>query len=446
MDKIFNPKSIAVIGVSKSKDKVGRVIFENLKKTFKGKLYCINPHEKSISGKKCYTSVLNVKEKIDMAVIAIPALKVIDVVKECNKKGIKSVVIITAGFSEIGKNNLELELKDYLDKNNMIAVGPNCLGILDNYSNVDTLFAYTDKLKRPKKGNLSFISQSGAAGCAILDMLSNNNTGISKFVSYGNAVNVDESDYLKYLSKDKNTKVICVYLEAVEDGKKFMKISRKVSKKKPIVLLKGGKFKESEEATLSHTGSMAGSSEVYSAAFKQSGIIEVNSIREMFDTAKLLEKKKKPKGNKIQIITNGGGYGIITTDNVLKNNLKLSNIRNKEKIKKKLLPIAVVKNPIDLTGSANDEHYKIAIENSLKDKDVDILVVILLPQLPSISKNIVNIFSNMNKLTKKPFVVIMTGGESNKIYKEKLEEKDIPVYDLPNDAINSIKNLIKYNQ
>ena len=289
LNNFFKPKSVAIIGASRKRGKVGNVIVENLLHSkFKGKIYPVNPKAKKILNLKCYSSVLKIKKKIDLAVIAIPALFVLESIKECSKKGIKDVLILTSGFSEIGNKQLENNLKDYLTKNKIRCIGVNCLGILDSHSGLDTIFLPRNKLKRPEAGNISFVSQSGAVGSAILDLAAFNKHKFAKFISYGNATTIDETDILEYLANDKDTKVICLYLEGIKNGKKFIKVLKEVTKKKPIIAIKGGTSEQGSKAALSHTGSLAGDSKVYTGIFKQLNIIQAETLEDMLDYAYIL--------------------------------------------------------------------------------------------------------------------------------------------------------------
>ena len=381
-----------------------------------------------------------------MVVIAVPAKKVLDIIKDCGKKKIKNVVVISSGFKEIGNEKLEIQLKELINKFKINLLGPNCLGVFDAYTKLDTLFLPRYRLKRPNPGGISFISQSGAIGSAILDLATAENYGIAKFVSYGNAATIDESDLLEYLGNDKETKVICMYLEGVKNGKKFVEVAKKVSKIKPIIAIKGGLTEEGNKATLSNTGSLAGTEEVYYGAFKQSNIVIANSLHEMFNCAKILEKSVIPKGNKIQIITNGGGYGILCTDAIVKNNLKLAELSKETfgKLKKLMPELVIVGNPMDLIGDATTERYQIAIENCLNDKNVDILLVNLLYQTPLISTDVIDIITELNDLKKKPIIVVSTGGEFTELLKKNLEGNNIPCYTFPEEAVTSIKALTDY--
>ncbi len=447
LDKFFKAKSVAIVGVSKDPKKVGHVIFRNLlDANFRGNLYLVNPNAYEILNRHAYKSLNEIKDEVELAVIAVPAKKVLDVVKDCGKKNIKNVVIITSGFKEIGNSKLEGQLKDLINKFKINMIGVNCLGVFDASTKLDTLFLPRYRLRRPSPGGISFVSQSGAIGSAILDLATTENYGIAKFVSYGNATTIDEADILEYLGRDKETKVICLYIEGVNDGNKFLEIAKKVSKIKPIIAIKGGLTQGGNKATLSHTGSLAGTEEVYYGAFKQSGIITAHSLRQMFDYAKILEKSILPTGDRVQIITNGGGYGILSTDAVVKNNLKMAELSKDtvKKLKKVMSPLVVVDNPMDLIGDATTERYQIAIEACLSDKNIDILLVNLLYQTPLISTDVVDIITELNDLKKKPIIVVSTGGEFTDILKKSLENNNLPCYMFPEEAVNAIKALTDY--
>ena len=442
MQNFFTPKSIAVIGVSKNPKKVGSIILSNLLQSYKKKIIPINPKQKKIQGQKAYSSVLDYKGKIDLAVIAVPAQFVIQVIEQCGKKGIKNVIIVSSGFREIGNERLEHELYKSLEKNKIKCIGPNCLGVYDAHSGLDSLFLPISQMKRPKAGNISFISQSGALGSALVDLAAYEDFGFAKFVSYGNATNLGETELLEYLSKDKQTKIICMYIEAIKNGKKFMKVAKQT--KKPIIVIKGGRSEKGSKATVSHTGSLAGSYEVYKGAFKQSNVIIVDSLAEMFHVAKLFDKLSTPKGKRVQVITNGGGYGIITTDAIEENQIPLADLSSKTtKRLTALFPkICSINNPMDLVGDATNERYRIAIDACMRDPKIDILLIILLPQTPLISKSVIKELVKFQN--KKPMAFIVTGGERTKPFVKEMEKHNLAVFQYPSEAVKALKKFISW--
>tara|TARA_Y100000310_G_scaffold340209_1_gene435213 strand:+ start:3331 stop:4725 length:1395 start_codon:yes stop_codon:yes gene_type:complete len=447
LNNFFKPKTIVVIGVSRNPNKVGHVIFKNiLDGNFNGEVIPVNPKISQILHFKVYPSVSRIKKHIDLAIIAVPAKLVLNIVKQCNKKNIKDLLIISSGFGEVGNTILEQQLKELLNKNKIRAIGVNCLGILDSHNSLDTLFIPRYRLKRPSPGSISFVCQSGAVGAAILDIATEQGHKFSKFISYGNATNIDESDLLEYLSKDENTKVICLYVEGIKNGEKFYKTIKKVSKIKPIIALKGGLTKEGSEATISHTGALAGKKEVYFGIFKQAGVIRASTLEEMFNLASLVEKEIKFCGNRIQIITNGGGYGIISTDNIsTSKNIKLASLSSTTVKKlKKLLPSVNIRNPLDLMGDATTDRYRIALESCIKDKNIDAILLIALYQTPLITTDIVEVISEFHRETLKPIIVISTGAEFTENLSESLEENNIPTFEFPENAISSIDKLMWY--
>ncbi len=445
----FRAKRVAVIGASREEGKVGNVVFKNfLEPAFKGEVFPINPKATEILGFACYKSVQKVPGKIDLAVIAVPAPAVPGILKDCYKKGIKDVVLITAGFKEVGNVRMEKKLQDALKKYNIRCIGPNCLGVFDTTSGVDTLFLPQDRLKRPKKGVISFISQSGALGSAILDLAAEESYGFAKFVSYGNAANIDEADLIEYFGSDPETKVICVYIEGVHDGQKFLQTAKKVAGKKPVIIIKGGLTEAGKKATMSHTGSLAGAAQVYLGAFKQAGLITAHTLEEVFDYMKVFEKlAMKPKGRRIQVITNGGGYGILSVDAIEEQGLKLAAMSSatQKSLKKQLPPIAVVHNPIDLLGDATAERYKLALDACIKDANIDIIVCVVLSQTPGVNLDEVRaiVVDAVNK-SSKPIVAVTTGSTSTELFKKALEAEGVAMFTFPANAIKALKQYVTY--
>ena len=417
-------------------------------KGFGGAIYPVNPHEKEVLGLKCYKSVARIPKKVDCAVVAVPAKYVPQVMKDCGKKGVRGAIIISGGFSEVGNSKLEEEVRRIAAKHEIAVIGPNCLGVYDSYSMVDTLFNPRYKMERPRKGGISFISQSGAVGAVVMDWAGAEGFGVSKFISYGNALNIDEVDLLKYLGKDKTTKVICMYLEGTRRGKDFVKAAKKVSCSKPIVGIKAGKSAEGAKAVASHTGSLAGSARVWEAAFRQAGVVEATSMPEVFNYARVFAEQPLPKGNRVGIITNGGGFGVLATDACVANGLLVDPLSKKTaaEIRKKVPDYAVVKNPVDLVGDADFHRYEAAINAMLKDNSIDSILCIVLFQTADIDSNVISVISEASDLAKKPIVCCAAGGEYSRLHSQLLEEAGVPTFSSLKAAADTLAAITYYDK
>jgi len=445
LDPFFNPKSIAVIGASRTPEKLGHVILENLKLSFKGNIYPINPNTEEILGFKSYPSVLDVKEPIDHAIIVIPAEMVSKAISECIKKKIKVATIISSGFSEIGEKERELELKRLSKGGKIRLLGPNGMGIFKK--NLDMLFHPRSRLKRPPDGYIAFITQSGAFGSILLDILAYEGVGISKFISLGNKVDVDETELMEYLGNDTETRCIAMYVETITDGLKFIKTAKEVVKKKAVVVFKAGKTEKGRDAVVSHTGALAGPAEIYSAAFKQAGVIEAKTSEELFDLSKALANQPILKDNRICVVTDGGGFGIVATDAAIQNGLEMPSLSDESlrNLKGFLPPYASTKNPIDLTGDATDERYQKTLGIVLKDKNIAGAVVIVLMQIPTLTDGIVDVLREC-KVYGKPIAVCSAGGGYVLDRNKKLESYGIPVYPTPERAVKALASLYEYGK
>ncbi|MBI4148439.1 CoA-binding protein [Candidatus Woesearchaeota archaeon] len=439
LDTFFQAKSIAVIGASREPGKIGHTIVKNLVSGgYTGKIYPVNPNATDILGRKCYPSLSAVQEPVELAVICVPAAIIFPVVKNVIKKKVNAVIVITSGFKEIGNHRDEMKLARMFKKAKIPCIGPNCLGVFDAHTKLDTLFLPIERLKRPQAGTISFISQSGALGSAMLDLAAAAGLGFAKFVSYGNAADVNENHLLDYLDADEQTRVICLYIEGLADGKEFMRVARKV--RKPVVVIKGGHSAQGSKAALSHTGSIAGESGIYSGAFKQTGLIEVDDLEDMFGIAHVFEKLAvTPRGKRVQIITNGGGHGIVTTDAVAANHLLFAELSaNSNQVLKKNLPaICSIANPLDIVGDATAERFILAVSTCLKDPKVDALVVNILPQTPTVDHDkAAQALQKMN--ITKPVVLVTTGGEFAARVTRKYEAIGLPVYQYPSQAVKAL--------
>ncbi|MEM3154557.1 MAG: CoA-binding protein [Candidatus Woesearchaeota archaeon] len=443
LDPFFHAKSIAIIGASREPGKVGNTILKQLMgRDFR--LYPVNPNADEILGLKCYANVIQIPSKVELAVIATPAATVPAILDQCGKKEIKHVVIISAGFKEIGNMKLEKELQDKLKGNNITCIGPNCLGIFDAHTHMDMLFLPKERLQRPKPGVISFISQSGATGSAVLDLAAYENYGFAKFISYGNAANVDESDLLEYLSKDPDTKVICMYIEGAHNGRKFLETAKKC--KKPIIIVKGGVTEAGSKAAKSHTGALAGSAEIYYGAFKQANIVIAHKLEELFEFAKLFEKVKvRAAGERVHVITNGGGYGILTADAITYYGLKLAQAGKKIKdLQKVFPPTVIVDNPTDVLGDATVERYKLVLEAALKDITNDSIVMTVLTQTPLLDESLVRVIRDINAKAHKPIILVITGSEYSQKMKKQFEAAGLACFTFPENAVRALAAYTHY--
>ncbi len=444
----FNPKNVAVIGANRAPNKVGHTIFRNMMESFKGNVYPVNPNAEELLGRKAFKSVLNIPGKIDMAIIAVPATIVPKVMEECGKKRVKGVIVISSGFGEIGNTKQENKLKEIAKKHKMSLIGPNCLGVFDPYTGVDTLFLSKYKLSRPDEGKISFISQSGALGASVLDWMADEGLGFSKFISYGNAADIDDAELLEFVGNDSKTKVIVMYLEGTKNGKRLMEVAKQVTKKKPIIIIKSGRTENGSKAVSSHTGSLAGGDNVYDAVFKQVGMIRAKSVMEAMDYAKAFVEQPLPKGKNVLIITNGGGSGVMATDCVIQQGLELPEINNKNALilASKLPPYAAVHNPLDLVGDADTRRYQYALEFAEKTDNIDAVLCIVLFQTANLDPDVVDTITEFSNLNKKPIMVCALGGDYTKVNTRSLEKAGIPCHKSVSSSAKTLAAMYKYSK
>lgn len=448
MDAFFHPQTAVVIGASNTKGTVGYTIFQNMKKAEIKKAIPVNPRHKTVQGKKSYASITEVDEHIDLAVIAVPSKAVPQALEECMAKKTKAAIIISAGFSEVGERKNTQKIGELIRKNpGTLVMGPNCVGVLNAHNGVDTTFFERTRSTEPKKGTLAFISQSGALGSMILDWVGTQRIGVSKFASYGNAMGVDEADLIEYFGNDRETKVITVYIEGAKHGRKFYTVAKKVSRKKPIIVLKGGKHEQTRAAAASHTGSLAGASKVYEAVFSQAGIIQADDLLDLFSMAKLMEQEPLPKGKRVQIITNGGGFGIIAADQVIAGGLGLAKLSRKTVRKLKTrMPRAIISNPIDLLGDADHKMYDAAIRACMDDKNVDIIVTLFLFTLPTLDAGKLALVKKPKTRITKPVIAIAVGSEYTKKYLKKIEKAGFTTFNYPSVAARALRGMALYSE
>lgn len=450
LEPLVHPKSVAIIGASYDAEKVGHIILRNyIHSGFSGKLYPININAKdNLLGLKVYKNISDVKQKIDLAVIATPASTVPKLIEDCGKANVKGVVVISSGFAEVGNFDLQKQLIENANKYNLAVIGPNCLGVMDLRSKTDTMYLPSFKLDKPIMGNVGFISQSGAIGSVVLDLIDHEGFGLSSFISYGNADVVDESDILNYLVNDKETKLIIFYLEGVKNGKRFIETVKKFGLKKPIIILKAGITSQGAVAAHSHTASLAGNAEVYNSIFNQYGLIIAEDLYDLLYFAKIFETEPLCINNKVGIITNGGGAGVLVTDALYKNGLELANLTKEslQELKKVMPSIVNITIPLDIGGDADRTRFGNAINIVSNDANVDLIVLIVLFQTPGADSSVVSEIINIKNKINKPLIVISIGGGYTLAHRAMLENSNIPVYDSPTSAAKSLKALIDYSK
>ena len=384
LDKIMKPKSIAVVGASTKELTIGSDIMKRLQEyNFNGKIYPVNPKGGIIEGLQAYTSVLEIPGEVDLAIIVVNAKFVLSTIDQCHEKGIKGLCIITAGFKETGAEGAESE-KQLLAKvreYGMRCVGPNCLGVVNTHPDIRMDGCFAESL--PERGNIGFVSQSGALGGGILNILKDLNLGFAQFISIGNQADVNAETALEYWENEADVEQILLYMESIQNPANFRKLASRISRKKPILALKAGRSAAGASAASSHTGSLAGADKAANALLAQSGVIREYSLKDLFATAKVFANCPIPKGNRVAIITNSGGPGIMATDAVCEHGMQMAKISDatKEKLRSFLPSAASVKNPIDMIASAPIEHYQQTLETVIADENVDMIITIYLPFL-----------------------------------------------------------------
>ncbi len=444
LSSIFEPKSIAVVGASNNVKKWGGRIFKNISGSFKGPVYPVNPKEETIQGATSYPSVLDIPGDVEMAVVAVPAPSVIPVVEECGKKDVKGLVVITAGFGETGGEGKELEKKlvAVVTKYGMRMIGPNTLGIVNEPMSLNA--SVIGRLPQP--GPISFITQSGTLGLALAEWTIDMGLGLCKIISTGNKANTDDIDLIEYLNNDPSTGVIAMYVEGINRGKEFMEAARRI--KKPIIAIKTGRSKRGARAVFSHTGSIAGSDEIFSAAFRQAGILRVDSIDDVFDAALAFSCQPLPKGNNVAILSNGGGASIVATDACETRGINITDLTDetREKIKKAIPEFASSSNPIDTAGMSSHQVYLDVINALLLDPNVDALIVIYVHTLMSSAIPPAEAVIELKNKTQKPIITCWMGGAGKEEGVEILKSGCMPNYSVPERAVKALYALIRHRE
>jgi len=448
----FNPKTIAVIGASATKGKVGNTVFNNiLNSGYNGKIFPINPNADKINDIPCFRSILDVKDIIDIAIFVIPSKFVNKAAEECGKKKVKGLIVISAGFKEIGGEGVEREeeLKKIGKKYNMRILGPNCLGFIG--LNYNGSFA----AETPKKGGIAMISQSGAMLTAMMDASMLFPYGFSCNISLGNKADLGAVDFIEYLADDKDTKVILCYLESIKDGDRFLEVLPKATRKKPIVILKSGISEAGARAASSHTGALAGADLAYDLAFGKCGVIRAKTIEDLFDYGEIFLYQPIPKKNSFAIITNAGGPGIVATDAFERESLKFSSFSEPilHALREKLPIEAAIFNPIDIVGDAAPDRYEFTLNTvfglngkaNSNDITTEGALIIVTPQAQTNPSEVARLIYNISSkyLTEKPIVCSFIGGKNISEGRDYLKQNHIPCYNFPDRAAHSLKTLLK---
>ena len=451
LEKVFYPQSVAIAGATKVPGTVPYDIVLNILKTdYQGIVYPVSPREKYIAGVKAYKYIIDIPDPVDLAIIVFQSSVCHLAMEQCGQKGIKAAVVISAGFKEVGPDGLERErrLVEIANKYDISFIGPNCLGVIntDPVSMLNASFAR----KMPEEGSIGFLSQSGALCTAVLDYARAKHIGFSKFVSFGNKADVSEIDLLYYMGEDPKTKVILMYLEEISEGRALMKAAQDIIRQtgKPILAIKSGRTSEGASAAASHTGSLAGSDEIVDAAFRQAGILRCGNIEEMFNKAIAFAYQPLPKGNRVAIITNAGGPGVLTTDAAIHEGLALARFSDEttDIFKKHLPATANVKNPVDVIGDARADRYNIAVSAAMKDDGVDGAFVILTPQSMTDINTIASEVVTVARQFDKPIYTSFMGEADVASGIDILQRNKIPHYILPESMCKSFATAFHFRE
>ena len=446
LENFFSPQSVAIVGASQKKGKVGYEILTNMiGGGYKGTIFPVNHKAESIEGLKCYQDLESIGEVPDLVIIIVPANVVLSIMKQCVTIGAKSVIIITAGFKEVGEKGRELEqqIVQTARQAGIRFIGPNCLGVISTANKLNASFGGD----LPQEGSTGYISQSGALLAAILDMANEHGIGFSKLVSIGNKADFDELDIIKALGDDEDTKVIAGYLESITDGDVFVREAEVISQNKPILLIKSGGTSAGAKAASSHTGSLAGGETAYECVFERAGIVRCNSIKQQFDYAQAFANQPLPAGDSVAVITNAGGPGIMAADAIEHQGLTFAKPTEEtvKKLMEKLPPAANYHNPFDVLGDALADRYEFTLDVVLADANVDIVLILLTPQAMTDSSSTADAIARIAKRkTSKPILTCFLGAGKVKEGVRILRENKIPQYDSPESAVDTIKVLTNY--
>lgn len=447
LSRLFNPFSVAVIGASDRIHSVGRLVFENiLNGKYAGQFFPINLKHSLIQGHTAYSSINEINQTIDLAIITTPAHTVPEIITQCGEKGVKGILIISVGFSETGENGRKLELKiqKIAQKYGIRLIGPNCLGIIRPSINLNATFDNNNALS----GKIAFVSQSGAIIAAVLDWAFDKKIGFSTIVSLGNACDLDFGEILDFLAMDKETDIILLYIEGIHNARKFMSGLRAASRMKPVIVVKGGRYTQGVRVAHSHTGALVGDDDVFDAALRRSGVVRVLTLEQLFSAVNVFSARKHTEGNKLAIITNGGGAGVLAADRAAELNVCFPELTEKTLLElNQVLPKTWShQNPIDIIGDATPQRYHDVINVCSKDTNIDGLLIILTPVAMTepflVAKQVI---SDAQK-NKKPILVCWMGGNHVQSSRKLFAQHQIPCFETPEEAVEAFSYLAEYQR
>ncbi len=449
LDAIFRPRSIAVIGAGRRRNQIGHEIVRNLVRGgFTGPVYPVNPAATVVHSMHCYPRVSSIPAVVDMALIVVPAAHVLAAARDCGKKGVRAIVCIAAGFAEVGGEGAkrQQELMAICEQYGMRLIGPNCMGVLNSADDICMNASFANA--QPHRGEAAFLSQSGALGAVILNDAQNLGLGVSMFASLGNRADVSPSDLLEYWEADPATKQILMYLEAFGDPTDFMPIARRVSRKKPILIVKSGRSDRGARAAISHTGSLAGSEVAVESLFEQCGVQRVNSMKQLFALAGAVQTGKLPRGPRVAIVTNAGGPGILATDACIAHGLEICDLapRTRRNLARHLPPEATMTNPVDLIASANAESFDRSLKIVLDDPNVDMVLAIFVAPIMIDAASVAEVFAKRALASDKPMLACLPGLPESDAALRLLREARVPNYSFPDDAARVLAGLARQTE
>jgi acetyltransferase len=447
IDKMLNPKTVAAVGASEKEGSVGQALIKNLLLgKDRRKIYPVNPNRDSVMGLKCYPSIGKVTEHVNLAVIATPAKTVPGIVEECARAGVDGVIVISAGFKEIGEEGAKLEeqIRQIQTEHGIRVLGPNCVGLTRPQINLNATFLRDN----PTPGQIAFVSQSGALGSAILNWAVSARIGFSMFASLGSTLDIDYGDMIDYLGEDPNTRSIIIYMEGVGNARKFMSAARGFARTKPIIVIKAGKHLAGAKAASSHTGALAGDYEVYDAAFKRAGVVMVDEIGDLFNCASVLDSRLLPAGPRLAIVTNAGGPAVLAADSIISHGGELARLSDEtlRTIDAALPPYWSHGNPLDILGDADVDRFELAVSNCLTDSNVDGILVIYTPQGATQPNPIAERVCSIANNRRKPLLTVWMGEDSVREARDMFHKNDVPTYATPEEAVKTYMYMYRYRR